>query len=77
MYDKDPKTHPDAAFIREITATELEQRSLPTLPFDRVLIKLLHTARLLKQFQVINGHKPELLAAALEGEHVGTIVRAE
>jgi molybdenum storage protein len=77
LYDRDPKEHSDAAFVREISAAELEKRSLPTLPFDRVLLKLLRTARLLKQFQVINGHKPELLAAALNGEHVGTIVHME
>ena len=77
LYDKDPKERSDAAFIREISVAELEQRSLPTLPFDRVLLKLLRTARLLKQFQVINGHKPELLAPALNGEHVGTIVHVE
>jgi molybdenum storage protein len=37
----------------------------------------LGTARLLKQFQVVNGHKPELIEAALNGEHVGTIVYAD
>jgi isopentenyl phosphate kinase len=31
---------------------------------------------LLHSFQIVNGHKPELLAAAVEGEHVGTIVHA-
>jgi molybdenum storage protein len=77
LYDKDPKEHSGATLIREISAAELERRSLPTLPFDRVLLKLLGTARLLKQFQIINGHKPELLAPALNGEHVGTIVHVE
>lgn len=77
LYDKDPKEHSDAKFIREISAAELEQRSLQTLPFDRVLLKLLNTARLLKRFQIINGHKPDLLAPALDGEHVGTIVHVE
>jgi molybdenum storage protein len=77
LYDRDPKEHADAGFIRDISATDLEQRAFETLPFDRVLLKLLRTARLLRRFQVINGHKPELLAAALNGEHVGTIVHSE
>ncbi|HEU5424516.1 MAG TPA: hypothetical protein VFU72_13305 [Nitrolancea sp.] len=77
LYDKDPKEHPDAEFIPEITVSELRARNLPTLPFDRVLIDLLATSRLVTQFQVINGTRPELLAAALRGEHVGTIVRAD
>src|SRR5882724_685969 len=74
LYDKDPKAHTDASFIREISASELERRAVPSLPFDRVLLKLLSTARLLKRFQVVNGHKPELIEAAVNGEHVGTIV---
>jgi molybdenum storage protein len=76
VYDQDPKAHPCANLIREAAATELQRRALPTLPFDRVLLQLLGTARLLKQFQVVNGHKPELIEAALNGEHVGTIVYA-
>ena len=77
VYDEDPKMNSSAKFIREIRASELEKRALPSLPFDRVLLRLLTTARLLKCFQVINGHKPELIEAALQGEHVGTMVYAD
>jgi molybdenum storage protein len=76
VYDKDPKAHTSASLIRTISATELERRAISSLPFDRVLLRLLSTARLLKQFQIVNGHKPELIEAALNGEHVGTIVYA-
>jgi molybdenum storage protein len=75
LYDADPKVNPNAAFIKEITVSELRARNLPTLPFDRVMIDLLANARQLKQFQIINGLRPELLGRALRGEHVGTIVR--
>jgi len=77
LYDRDPKQHPNAAFIPEITVAELRERALPTLPFDRVLLDLLERARLVKRFQIVNGLKPHLLAAALGGEHVGTIVRKD
>jgi molybdenum storage protein len=77
LYEQDPKTHPGAAFIKDITVAELEKRNLRTLPFDRVLIELLACARLCKRFQIINGLKPELLEPALRGEHVGTIVRTD
>jgi molybdenum storage protein len=77
LYDKDPKQHPDAELIPEITVGELEARNLSTLPFDRVLLDLLACARQVTQFQVINGLKPELLEPALAGEHVGTIVRKD
>ena len=77
LYDQDPKHHPTANFIPEISATELRKRELETLPFDRILLDLLDHARLLKRFQLINGRKPERIIRALEGEHVGTIVYAD
>jgi molybdenum storage protein len=77
LYTEDPKTHASASLIREIGVRELRKRGLPTLPFDRVLIDLLEHARIVDRFQIINGHKPELLRPAVAGEHVGTIVHAE
>jgi molybdenum storage protein len=77
LYEEDPKRNPSAAFIDEIGVADLRRRAIPTLPFDRVLIDLLERTRLVDRFQVINGHRPELLGAALNGEHVGTIVHAD
>src|SRR5919202_4335631 len=77
LYESDPKVNSDAKFIPEITVSELKQRKLRTLPFDRVLIDLLGNARQMKQFQIINGLRPELLVRALRGEHVGTIVKMD
>lgn len=77
LYDADPFENPDANFIDEISVSELEKKKIATLPFDEVLIKILKNARLIKQFQVVNGLKPELIQAALNGEHVGTIVHAD
>jgi len=76
LYDRDPNKDTGAEFIPEISVAELRERKLPTLPFDPVLLELLPVARLVNQFQLINGNRPELLARALDGEHVGTIVRA-
>jgi molybdenum storage protein len=77
LYDADPNINPNANFIKEITVSELKERNLSTLPFDRVLIDLLACARQVKCFQIINGLKPQLLEPALRGEHVGTIVRKD
>jgi molybdenum storage protein len=77
LYDRDPKEHPDAQFIAEITVSELRERNLPTLPFDRAIIDLLAHARLVKRIQIINGLAPDRLAGALRGERVGTIVRKD
>ena len=76
LHDSDPRANPDAPLIPDITTSELRQRALATLPFDRVLLDLLDNARLVDHFQVINGRHPERIEAALNGEHVGTIVRA-
>jgi molybdenum storage protein len=77
LYERDPKENPGTTFIEEITVGELQERNLPTLPFDRAILELLPHARLVKQIQIINGLKPELLAAALRGERVGTIIRKD
>lgn len=76
LYDRDPHGNPDAAFIDEISATELARRKLPTLPFDQVILDILQTNRLLKQIQIVDGRQPGNLEAAISGEHVGTIVHA-
>jgi molybdenum storage protein len=76
LYDRDPRLHSDASLIREIDSSELKKRNLERLPFERVLLDLLKNARQLKSFQIINGRHPERIAAALAGEHVGTIIHA-
>jgi molybdenum storage protein len=77
LYTDDPKTNPGASFIDSIGARELKARKLPRLPFDEVLPDLLLNARLVKQFQVVNGRDPDRIAAAVRGEHAGTIVHAD
>jgi molybdenum storage protein len=76
LYTADPKRDSSASFIREIGVSELRARRLPSLPFDEILLDLLERARLVDRFQIVNGLHPELLAPALDGEHVGTIVHA-
>lgn len=77
LHEADPKENPSAPLIREISVAELRARRLPSLPFDEVLLDLLERGRLMRRVQIVNGLKPELLAAALAGEHVGTIVHAD
>ena len=77
LYDADPKTHPSARFIQDITVAELKELNPRTLPFDRILLDLLAAARQVKRIQIINGMKPHLLEPALRGEHVGTIIRKD
>lgn len=76
LFTEDPKQNPQAELIREIDSRELRQRNFTTLPFERVMVDLLESARLVDRFQLVNGTKPELVEAALAGDHVGTIVHA-
>ncbi len=77
LYDSDPKKNSNATFIPKISVSEMRERKFETLPFDQVLVDLLERSRLVRQVQIINGNKPELLVPALNGEHVGTILHAD
>jgi molybdenum storage protein len=77
LYEADPRKHPGAGLIREISAAEVRRRRLPSLPFDEVLLDLVERGRLVRSFQIVNGLVPDRLAAALAGEHVGTLVHAD
>ena len=76
LYTADPKTHPDARFIPEIHVAELLAMQLPTLPIEPVVLQLLAKARLARSIRIVNGLVPGNLTRALEGEPVGSIIRA-
>jgi molybdenum storage protein len=76
VYTADPKTHPEARFIPEITAAELIRLQLPTLPVEPVVLELLTRAKLVKSVRVVNGLVPGNLTRALAREAVGTEIRA-
>jgi molybdenum storage protein len=76
LYTANPKTDPDAKLIPEVTVDELIEMDLPDLIIERPVLELMRHARHVKSVQVINGLKRGLIARALEGEHVGTIISA-
>jgi molybdenum storage protein len=75
VYDTDPKGAggEKARLVREVKAADLA-KGKSTLPFDRVLLELMATARHIARVQIINGLVAGRLTAALRGEHVGTII---
>lgn len=77
LYDSDPEDNPTATFIPRISLKELESRNLKTLPLERQVLNLMHTARSTTKIQIINGLKPGQLTAALDGEPVGTTIYRE
>ncbi len=76
LHEADPKTHPDAKFIADISAAELILMKLPTLPIEPVVLELLTRAKLAKSVRVVNGLVPGNLTRALAGEPVGTLIHA-
>ena len=75
VYDADPKGPggDKARLIREVKAADIAKTE-GALPFDRVLLEVMATARHIERVQIINGLVPGRLTAALRGEHVGTII---
>ena len=76
VYEEDPRKNPASRFLPDVTTSQLRELAPDTLPFDRVVLDILDTSRLLREIQIVNGLEPDRILAALSGEHVGTIVRA-
>jgi molybdenum storage protein len=80
LFNKDPKKLPesqqaDLKFYDRISARELMALDLDDLIIERPILTLLQRAKCLKQLQIIDALRhPEYIQAALEGEHVGTII---
>jgi molybdenum storage protein len=74
LFDADPKKDPTAEHIPRIGVHELLNRDLDDLVVERAVLELMSRARHVREIQFINGLKPGLLTAALEGEPVGTII---
>lgn len=77
LFTADPKKDPTAAFIPEISVSELRARDLDDLVVERACIDLLARARHATVVQVVNGLVPGRITAALEGEHVGTVIHQD
>lgn len=76
LYTNDPKKDSKAEFIPKISAKELLETPFEDLIVERAMVECMLNAKSLKQVQIVNGLKPELVARALNGEHVGTIIEA-
>jgi molybdenum storage protein len=83
LFAKDPKKVPEPEqanlkFYDRISARELIELDLDDLIIERPILNLLQRAKCLKELQIIDALRhPEHVLAALEGEHVGTIIYKE
>ncbi len=79
LYSDDPKKAAGGAgglkFYDRISARELLDLDLDDLIIERPILTLLQRSKCLKELQIIDALRhPEHLLAALEGQHVGTII---
>ena len=83
LFETDPKKVPEAdrdglKFYDRISVAELSALDLDDLIVERPIITLMKRAKCLKQLQIIDALRhPEHIEAALDGQHVGTIITKE
>jgi len=83
LFEQDPKKVPGPErdklkYFSRISARELIELDLDDLIIERPILTLLQRAKCLKELQIIDAlSHPEHISAALEGEHVGTIIYKE
>lgn len=83
LFECDPKKvkkseRKDLRFYDRISARELLEVDLDDLIIERPILKLLQRSKCLKELQIIDAlHHPDHILAALDGEHVGTIIYKE
>ncbi|MHB8053274.1 MAG: amino acid kinase family protein [Methanoregula sp.] len=77
LYMEDPLKNPDAELIRDITAPELIRLDLEDLVLERMVVDLLRTAVNIREVRIVNCHKRGNIENAINGQNVGTIIRAE
>ena len=83
LFDQDPKKVDEKKrsgmkFYDRISAKELLELDLDDLIIERPILTLLQRSKCLKELQIIDAlHHPEHILAALDGEHVGTIIYKE
>ncbi len=76
VYTADPKIDPQAEWIPEITAADLINRRLPTLPIEPSVLELMGRAKLATTVRLVNGLVPGNLTRALADQAGGTVIRS-
>jgi len=77
LYDRDPKKHKDAKLIEKTTLPALLANMPEELILDEQLFRAFKNARHVKRVQIVNGLREGMLARALAGEEVGTVIDKE
>ncbi len=76
LYTDDPKKNPKAKFIPETTAKALLDSGQDDIVVERVVLEYMQRADKVKHIRIVNGLKRGQITRALNGENVGTLIRA-
>ena len=76
LYAENPFVNPDAEFIPEITADELLEMEMEDVVLEPMAVELLRDAVHVREIKVVNAHVPGNITKAINGERVGTLIRA-
>ena len=76
LFTENPFVNPDAEFIPEITADELIEMEMEDMVLEPKAVELLRDAFHVKEIKIVNAHVPGNITKAVNGERVGTIIRA-
>lgn len=76
LYTRNPLMYDDAEFIPDITAQELLDMELEDMVLEPRVVELLRYARNIKEIRIVNGHIPGNVTRAVNGERLGTVIRA-
>ena len=77
LYTGDPTKSDDGELIPEITAEELLGMNMEDMVLERMVVELLLDTVHLKEVRIVNCHTPGMIERAINGEKVGTIIRAK
>jgi molybdenum storage protein len=76
LFTEDPQQNSNAEFIGDIRAEELLEMNLEDMVLERRAVELLLDAKHVREIKVVNGHVAGNITRAIQGERVGTIIRA-
>jgi molybdenum storage protein len=77
LFTENPRVNPDSEIIRDITAKELLRLDLEDMVLEPMVVQLLENAVHIREVRIINCHKRGNIEKAINGQNVGTIIRAE
>jgi molybdenum storage protein len=76
LFTETPFINPDAKLISEATVDKVLAMDMEDMVMERKLLYLLKDAANIKEVRIINGHQRGNIIKAINGEAVGTTIRA-